>query len=260
VIKRRVLSALIFVPILGVAIFTRFFPLLVLLIVIASLVEFYRLSFKELKLFSIIGVLGGVLIGLCGWLGGYTFAMLGLVGAIFLIITNTLLHNVRSFTQTSITLFGTLYIGWLLTHLILLKNLPNGSRFLVALFLITWLTDTAAYGCGVIWGRHRVVPQISPKKTLEGFIGGLVSSILVALSIKFLRLIPQMTLLHSLILGSLLGGIGQIGDLFESLIKRDAGVKNSSSLVPGHGGVLDVFDSIIFTAPVMFYYSKFFLG
>jgi phosphatidate cytidylyltransferase len=185
--------------------------------------------------------------------------MLGLVGAIFLIITNSLLRNVRSLAHVSITLLGTLYIGWLLTHLILLKSLPNGSRYLVSLFLITWLTDTAAYGCGVTFGKHRVVPQISPKKTLEGFIGGLVCSILVALLINFLRLIPKMTLSSSLILGLLLGVFAQAGDLFESFIKREAGVKNSGSLVPGHGGVLDVFDSIIFTSPVMFYYARFFL-
>ncbi len=156
-------------------------------------------------------------------------------------------------TDPIIILFGTVYIGWMLSHLVLLRGLEGGIALIFFVFLVTWASDTAAYYVGSSFGRHKLAPQISPGKTFEGAIGGLAGSVVMAVIAKF-GFVPWLDLVDSLVIGLLFGSIGQAGDLFESSLKRHAGVKDSGTLLPGHGGLLDRVDSLIFTSPAFYYY------
>lgn len=168
------------------------------------------------------------------------------------------------------TILGFVYGGWLPLHLLFLRginaqypqgffklNLHNeGLGYVVFLFIVILLTDTGCYYFGKKFGKHKLSPVISPKKTIEGAVGGAICAILGAL---FVGHFIHLGIFHSLILGVLCTVFAQIGDLCESLIKRDAGVKDSGDLLPGHGGFLDRTDSYVFTIPVMFYYLKYFV-
>jgi phosphatidate cytidylyltransferase len=140
-----------------------------------------------------------------------------------------------------------------------LDSSPAGGWILVLIFSI-WICDTAAYIGGSYLGRHKLMPRISPNKSIEGTVLGFIFAILTAwlCHVWFVR---GLGLIDSLVIGVIGGSLGQYGDLFESMFKRDAGVKDSSSLIPGHGGILDRFDSLTLTAPVLYLYLylRFFL-
>ena len=132
----------------------------------------------------------------------------------------------------------------------------SGGATVMSVFAMIWLCDTAAFQVGRKIGRHKLFPRISPNKSWEGAVAGFFISVGAAVAAKYLAL-SYLTLGHALVLGSLVGTIGQLGDLTESLFKRDAGVKDSSALIPGHGGVLDRFDSLLLVAPVVYLYIDF---
>jgi phosphatidate cytidylyltransferase len=155
--------------------------------------------------------------------------------------------------DTAVMLFGVVYVSFLLSHLLFLRDLPAGPWLILFVLGITWLCDAGAYYVGGILGRYPLASLISPKKTIEGAIGGLVFSVSGTLGAKFWFL-PALSVADSIFVGLLLGVVGQLGDLAESLWKRSAGVKNSSVLMMAHGGILDKVDSLIFTAPVFYYY------
>lgn len=155
------------------------------------------------------------------------------------------------------TLFGFLYCGWFPLHLLFLRNFDCGLEYTVLLFFGVLVTDTFCYVFGSKYGKHKLAAVISPNKTIEGAIGGTSMCLLSSLIIGFICSIPWY---HSLILGILIAAFAQIGDLCESMIKRDAGVKDSSNVLPGHGGFLDRTDSYILTIPVLYYYLEYFRG
>jgi phosphatidate cytidylyltransferase len=161
-----------------------------------------------------------------------------------------------STVNASITLLGILYIGWLFSYLILIREMTLHGAYLFFLIIAVWACDVTAYLVGTYFGRIKLSPYISPKKTIEGAISGLIVSVIAAAI--FSRLIG-MSLMHGIILGFVIGIVCQISDLVESLIKRDAGVKDSSNIIPGHGGFLDRMDSFILTAPIMYYYISWFV-
>jgi len=152
-----------------------------------------------------------------------------------------------------INLLTVFYIGWGFGHFILLRNMLEGmDGFLLFLFalVVIWGTDTGAYFTGTFLGKRPFYPEISAHKTVEGFIGGLVISFLA--SYLFLYFIPMPNHMLLLLTTPLLSALGQTGDLFESLIKRQAGVKDSSRILPGHGGILDRFDSALWVIPALY--------
>ena len=161
-----------------------------------------------------------------------------------------------AFLSVESTVLGAVYIGWAFGyHLILLRDLSGVGRGLIFFLVVTiWLGDTAAYLFGKRFGRHKLRPTISPGKTIEGTIAGLVFGTLGGLGVWSFFLQDILSLPHALILGVLLGIVGQLSDLSESVIKRSADVKDSGQLIPGHGGLLDRCDSLIFSAPVLYYY------
>ncbi len=151
----------------------------------------------------------------------------------------------------ALTLAGGLYIGWLISHFISLRSLPQGYIWVMLTFLITWAGDSGAYFIGLRWGRRPLWPRLSPKKTWEGTIGGWLSGVLAALILGAAARLP---LQHSLALGVIVATVTPFGDLAVSMIKRQVGVKDSGSLFPGHGGMLDRVDSLLFAVAGVYYY------
>ncbi len=150
-------------------------------------------------------------------------------------------------------LTGIFYVGWLLSHYVMLMGLEGGKGIIVLLLFSTFACDTASYFVGSAWGRRKMAPTISPKKTWEGAAGGLGSAIFASLILgKVLNL--QIACIHILALGVLVGILAQLGDLAESMLKRDAGVKDTGSIMPGHGGLLDRIDSVLFVGAAGYYY------
>jgi len=156
--------------------------------------------------------------------------------------------------SSAIAVMATLYVGMLGGSLIRLRgDFPVGPKLIFFLLLVVWLGDAGAYYTGKSLGKHKLSPRISPKKTVEGLIGGITTSVITAIVIHF-TFFKEFPLVHAIIAGTILSFCGVIGDLAESMWKRSADVKDSGTLIPGHGGFLDRFDSIFFTAPILYTY------
>jgi phosphatidate cytidylyltransferase len=153
----------------------------------------------------------------------------------------------------ALTLLGMLYVGWFLGHAILLRGLVDGPALVLFLVGVTWIGETGAYAVGSTVGRHKLAPLISPNKTIEGAVAQFVLSVLGGLALAA-WLMPDWAPVRAAGAGAVLGVVGQIGDLAESAMKRSVGVKDTGGLVPGHGGLLDRMDSLLFNAPILYYY------
>ncbi|WP_274542421.1 phosphatidate cytidylyltransferase [Candidatus Oscillochloris fontis] len=178
-----------------------------------------------------------------------------------------------SLVNWALTFAGAYYIGGLLSYFILLAQLhtplrdgwltflhiPPATSWILLVLAVTWLQDTAAYFVGRAFGKHRMAPILSPKKSWEGAVGGFVTSVLTAMLATLLLGLP-ISYAAAALIGAAAGIAGPIGDLVESLIKRQIGIKDSGQLIPGHGGILDRIDSLIFTAPVIYYLILLTLG
>jgi len=156
--------------------------------------------------------------------------------------------------STANTLFGAIYIGWLLGYAIWLQGRADGPQLVLFLVGVTWAGESAAYLVGSSVGRHRLAPVLSPGKTVEGAVAQVIVSIAAALALGF-WLLPACGLLGAAGAGVVLGVVGQVGDLAESAIKRSIGTKDTGDLIPGHGGMLDRIDSLLFNAPALYLYS-----
>ncbi|MDD4568977.1 MAG: phosphatidate cytidylyltransferase [Tepidanaerobacteraceae bacterium] len=151
------------------------------------------------------------------------------------------------------TVFSFIYTSFLFMYFILVRNLPNGINFAWWIFVTTWACDTGAFFIGIFFGKKLLVPHISPKKTVEGSLGGALFSVVVC--VIFARfLLPEVGIVHATILGVLIGFVSQIGDLSASLIKRYCRIKDFSNIIPGHGGILDRLDSALFSFPIAYIY------
>jgi len=182
-----------------------------------------------------------------------------LVIVFFITLINELLRGApeEGLVNASVNLFGTVYIGLMFAYILLLRFIPGQRGFFVFFtVLVTWANDSTAYFIGINFGKHKLSPRISPKKSIEGSIGGLAGGVLAALIMGIFYKQPLWLMLW---LGILVVAAGQFGDLIESIIKRNAGVKDSGSFLPGHGGVLDRFDSLLLAAPVVYYAATYVL-
>ena len=156
--------------------------------------------------------------------------------------------------RTAHTLLGVVYVNWLLGYAILLHALPTGAALVLFLVGVTWIGETAAYLVGSMAGRRRLAPVISPGKTVEGAVAQVMASV-VAAALLGAWLLPGCTVSWALAAGLLLGVVGQVGDLAESAIKRSVSLKDTGALIPGHGGILDRIDSLLFNAPALYFYT-----
>jgi len=161
----------------------------------------------------------------------------------------------RGFSSVSDTLLGVIYVGFLTPHIALLRLGTDGVGWVFFVFLVAMLGDTAGYGVGRIWGKHKLIPHISPGKTVEGSFGSLLGN-LIGAGLAWWWFFSQRSLIELFFLGLVSGGLAQAGDLCESAIKRAHGAKDSGRLFPGHGGILDRLDSLLFPAAFIYYYEK----
>lgn len=270
-VVKRVIIVVVFLPCL-VIIAKRggvYFLVFVSIVIFAGLWEFYKLvESGGLRPFKTIGLAGGVMMPVYIYLGrGINDGFLLTVIVLALMAAELLRKNQDNPVQNiSVTILGIIYVGFLGSHLIMLRELPaalhivysEGSLYVLLVFILTWLYDTGAYCLGMIAGRHKLTPRISPGKTIEGAVGGVALTI-IGILIARKYLFTFLGVLDSLLLAVIASVVGQFGDLAESMIKRNMKAKDSSSTIPGHGGILDRFDSMLFNAPVIYYLLKYFI-
>lgn len=225
-----------------------------------GIAEFYRMAMPTRKIERWLAVPAGSALLFLPLIGNDKF-IAPAVGLLFIGFSFLFLFRIRSIEtaarEMAFALLAFLYIPCMLMHLIQLRQTTFGIQWIFVIMLIVMTNDSAAYYSGSAFGKHRLYPLVSPKKSIEGAIGGLLGSICGTLLAKF-TFFPQLTLLDAVLTALVIGMVGQAGDLFESLLKRSFGVKDSGSIIPGHGGVLDRLDSILFAAPLTYYYVLFF--
>ena len=242
-------------------------------ITLLAVIAFYEYGkvFNHIDV-SIWRTIGFILIPLimgCAWLGNANETIGLLLAGVLIIFARVVFAHVRfSIPSAAITISGIFYVGLTFSHLILLRfaytdivistalgDIAAGAAFIWLAFVGTWASDTFAYFVGCSIGKHKLCPSISPGKTIEGFLGGLIGTVLALVGLGMLF---HFSPYHMVFLGVLLASVATIGDLVESCIKRFTGVKDSGDILPGHGGVLDRFDSIMFTVPLVYYYVHIF--
>lgn len=260
----RIIVSIAAIPFIGLAAYFGglLFLIFVLGIALISFFEFSTLVKSKGTKPNIIFGLGSVALILLNiyfdWLDLY---ILILLISIILLIGELYRDNNSAILNLGTTFLGIFYIGLFSASLLSIRELFNfsnqlyeqGGLLIIALFVTIWICDSAAFFLGTAFGKHKLFPRVSPKKSWEGAIAGFIFAILTMIAAHFI-ILDFLTLVDTLIIGAIVGTIGQIGDLVESLIKRDAKVKDSSALIPGHGGVFDRFDSLLFSAPVVYIY------
>ena len=262
VIKQRIITALIALPLLILCILYSsqgLFAGLLFVVSALALHEFYRMALpQQRRLEGSLSVAAGVLcsVGLV-YAGSAPFLLLSIVLPC-LSLALVYLFRFQDMQTVSrdlaVSLLGLLYIPLLLSHAILLRALPAGRDWVFLVLFVVMASDTLAYFVGRTFGRHRLYEAVSPKKTVEGSLGGLVGGVLGALICK-LWFFAELSFVDVLLVGVGVGAFSQLGDLVESLLKRSFGVKDSGALIPGHGGLLDRLDSLLFAFPVTYYYA-----
>ena len=225
-----------------------------------GLFEFYRMALPERRIEGALATLSGTLLCVAIWSEDFKWfaPSITLLVLLFSLIFLWRIKDIKhSAGEIGILFLGILYVPLLLAHLALLRGLPHGVQWIFLLLVIVMSGDTAAYYTGRSLGKNKLYPLVSPNKTIEGSLGGLAGSI-AGVFIARATFFPELGVVDAIVLAFLLGLLGQAGDLFESMLKRSFGVKDSGVIIPGHGGILDRLDSILFAAPVAFFYAQFF--
>ncbi|MBU0994762.1 MAG: phosphatidate cytidylyltransferase [Proteobacteria bacterium] len=269
----RVLTAIVAIPILILYIWkggSFMFATLICLVSFISLNEYYRIVFNldgyptrdREKAIPLIGYLScAVIIFGANWdsteiiVGMVVFNLL--VAAAWAVFCYEAESNVLDTLARQIQ--GIIYVPLFLSTLVFIRNGKNGVTWIFFLLLIVAIGDTGAYFAGTYLGKNKLRPQVSPGKTIEGLIGALSAIVIVGCYFKY-HLLPELPWIPGIFLFFVLGIAGVIGDLFESALKRAGHIKDSGTILPGHGGMLDRIDGLLFAAPVLYYFHKIFLG
>lgn len=269
----RILVAIFGIPIIIFLVFTGGLPFvgLVLIINLLSQYELYKLTeLKQMLPLKILGLAGTVLITLSFYQFGLEKSWLIILVLIYVILFIELFRNKASATlNISATAWGIFYPTVFFSFHILIRELPKspqleslqldyvlGAKWIIFMLVTIWICDTAAYFIGSAIGRHKLYQRVSPHKTIEGAVAGFIFALITAYIFHRVYL-TELSLIHCLFIGFLIGIMSQVGDLVESLFKRDAEVKDTSGILPGHGGFLDRFDSPLFVAPLVYLYLRF---
>jgi phosphatidate cytidylyltransferase len=259
---KRVISGLLFLPLFYLVTWKLppvYFTALVLAAAAIGQYEFYRMArVRGTNPQTLLGILLGAWVVMESYHPIIPGAgILFIVTVAMLLTAGTRLFSARpvagAFEDITATLAGIFYVALLFSFQVAIRMSVDGKQWIVFLFLIIWATDVGAYAVGLPFGKHRLYEKISPKKSIEGFIGALVASAGMALLCR-VWFMPFLGKGEAVCIALALATIGTIGDLVESLFKRAAGVKDSGDLIPGHGGILDRMDSMLFAAPVLYYY------
>ena len=256
---RRIYTVLVLAPLLYAAV--RYLPAPAFSGIVAlagglALYELYRLCLPQNHHSSTIalGLFGSTALILSPH--EPAFALPSLLVTLLAILSVPLLVPMSlpdRFKESALAVTGLLYIGLTLSFLVLTRMLPHGEWLIFFILLVTWAGDTGAYYAGTLFGRRPLAPRISPKKTMEGLVGGLIAATLISYLARWWFL-PDLSGIDCLLLAIIITMTGLWGDLAESVIKRSVGAKDSGAVLPGHGGMLDRLDSLLFSAPAFYYY------
>ncbi len=260
-LAQRVLSAVVGIPILVALVAWGplwLFMAVVLLFTTGAQLELYRMfAAAGVEADRGAGLVLGALVVLAFGAERPVLLPLALSLAVIVAVALGLRRDAGSegaWAGVTLTLLGVCYCAWLLGHAIWVRALPDGRALTFFVLAVTWSGETAAYFAGRRFGRRPLAPRLSPGKTVEGGVAQLIASVVVALaSAPLVPLLP----VEAAALGMLLGVVGQVGDLSESFLKRSAGAKDAGHLIPGHGGLLDRLDSLLFNVPALYYWLYF---
>lgn len=272
-LKTRVISAVVGLVLLIIVLYLGSVTLGIAVSLIAAigLYEFYNAvsNIKDIHPIKIVGYLSIIpllILGIneTGWLNINFNILIGLSACLIIFLCMAFIvlkHKRYNIIDAGVTAFGIVYVPFLMSFLILIRNMDYGSILIWLIFIGAWGTDTMAYTFGRLFGKRKIIPEISPKKTLAGAIGGILGCVALMLAFGVLctnYLHMNLSYIVLVILGLCCGIISQIGDWCASAIKRYVNIKDFGNIMPGHGGVLDRFDSILFVAPVVYYVMQLF--
>lgn len=252
--RTRLISALILIPLLIVYIMylpPLYFLLLMMLITLIGQAEFY--SFFEVKtMYRLLGLASGIYLLSMVYRSGAPFEDFFVV--IFIIIAGMRLFTNKmtegALKDVSYTIVGILYVPFLLSYQIKLREF--GPEWIIYLDSCVWGADSLAYYMGKAFGKKKLYESVSPKKTIVGAYGSVIGSVFISLLFNAI-LSLKLSFIQAVVLGFVIGAVSIIGDLVESMFKRDSGIKDSGSVIPGHGGILDKIDGIVFVSPVVYW-------
>lgn len=213
---------------------------------------------EQTEFLELAGYLGAILYYVSLLLGFERYGTMAILIALILIMFVYVFSYPKYNTdQVMATFFGVVYVAVMLSFILLTRNLPDGKFIVWLIFLCSWGCDTCAYCVGMLIGKHKMAPVLSPKKSIEGAVGGVVGAALLGV---IYAVATHGAMLEYAVICGVGALISMVGDLAASAIKRNQGIKDYGKLIPGHGGILDRFDSVIFTAPVIYYLAKMILG
>lgn len=249
----RIIAALALIPLCLFLVYGGI-PLYLAQVVVIGIAmhEFYN-AFKAKDIHPIfsVGYIFTIYIGLKNIFAlptEYTYVVLFVLFLVCIVEMLRLKHNI---IDISVTLLGLLYVGMFLDFIVLtINNYELGNIYVWLIFIISFATDTFAYFSGYLFGKHKLIPKVSPKKTVEGAVGGILGSVVSCVIFGYMF---KLDMMHMILVGGVGSVIAQFGDLFASSIKRYVGIKDYGKLIPGHGGILDRFDSVILVSPFIYY-------
>lgn len=262
---QRVLVSVIAIPFILFIVYLGkiYFAIFVLAVIFLTLYEFYKLAeIKNINPDYISGFIYSFLVLLIFYTKEFDYFLpLTFIFIAFVSIMNITKIENNAFLNIGTTVFGSLFMSLFYSTLIGIRekfetDYSLGAYVIMVMFAAIWICDSAAYFGGTAYGKHRLLERISPKKSLEGAIFGFVFALLTFIAGKFL-LLDFFNWFDIIYMGLVVGVVGQVGDLVESMFKRDAGVKDSSNILPGHGGILDRFDSLLFVSPFIYFYLNY---
>ncbi|MEW6653320.1 MAG: phosphatidate cytidylyltransferase [Bacteroidota bacterium] len=262
----RVLVALVAIPLIIALSLIGKIPFLIFVLVI-GLISFYEFSgmLKNKNSYAnrIIGSISVLLIILNEYYHFLDYHVFFIIIILALLLTELFRNKSSAINNLGSTLLGIFYIGFFAASILNVREFysdsaltySQGGYLILSILISIWLCDSAAYFIGSAYGLHKLMPRVSPKKSWEGAIAGFIFAVISLAAAKSLVL-DFLSMFDVIVIGIIVGVFGQIGDLVESLIKRDANVKDSSAIIPGHGGIFDRFDSLLFTAPIVYLYLR----
>ncbi|MBQ2986577.1 MAG: phosphatidate cytidylyltransferase [Tyzzerella sp.] len=251
--------------------------ILLVIIALATIVTGGDVLFATLLMISFIGMteiykvleIGGTLLGIAGYVAAVAYyfllrlnradlvTMLCILYLILIMVIYVFSYPKYRSEQIMLAFFGLFYVAFMLSYVYQIRMLPQGAFLVWLVFICSWGCDTCAYCVGMLFGKHKMAPKLSPKKSVEGAVGGVVGAALLGVLYAFAmnRFVPgaEADALQYAILCAVGALISMVGDLAASAIKRNHDIKDYGNLIPGHGGILDRFDSVIFTAPIIYY-------